>query len=93
MAAAEALKGNAMSKASTIIVKNPATDEILGEVAKLSLKEGKEAIARAKRAKANWAATPLEKRVEILKRFQHLLVEQTDELCELITKENGKTIT
>ena len=81
-----------MSKVSTIIVHNPATDEILGEVPKLSLKEGKQAIERAKRAKAKWAATPLENRISILKRFQHLLVEQTDEFCELISRENGKTL-
>lgn len=72
---------------------NPATGEIIGQVALADNQEVATAIAAAKAAFPSWAATPAAQRTQILFKFNHLLHQHLDELAELITREHGKTLT
>jgi acyl-CoA reductase-like NAD-dependent aldehyde dehydrogenase len=75
-----------------IVVKNPATGEVLAQLKSHSFDEGKDAIRRAHVAQKKWEATPLHKRIETLKQFQYALVDHAKEVAELIAKENGKPL-
>lgn len=74
----------------TLITTNPATGEKLGELACATPEDVHEAVRRAREAQPKWAALPVRKRVEVLKRFQKLLRDRSDELAQLISREAGK---
>ena len=75
---------------STIVSTNPATGEVLAELACASPDEVQSAVLRAKQAQPEWQATPVRQRVALLRRFQRLLSEQRDEVADLISREAGK---
>ncbi|MCZ7587148.1 MAG: aldehyde dehydrogenase family protein [Deltaproteobacteria bacterium] len=76
-----------------IKVHNPATGEEIGEVRNHSFEEGKAALDRARAAQARWAATPIAQRADIIRGFQQALVRRSEEVCDLIARENGKPLT
>src|SRR5947209_5449631 len=76
--------------ASTIAVRNPATDEVIGEIPCMSAAEIAAAVEHARAAQARWAATPIAQRLRVLRRFQQLLAEQKDAVAGIITREAGK---
>ncbi len=76
-----------------IVVRNPATGEVLGDVKSFTFEEGVEAIKRAKAAQKKWAAKSFAERSAVLKRFQFALVDRANEVCQLIARENGKPLT
>ncbi|WP_062465795.1 CoA-acylating methylmalonate-semialdehyde dehydrogenase [Demequina maris] len=71
---------------------NPATGEVVGEVAFASVTETEAAIAAAKAALPGWRATGLVRRADVFFRMRHLLVERQDELAAIITREHGKVL-
>ncbi|WP_111291128.1 CoA-acylating methylmalonate-semialdehyde dehydrogenase [Bacillus safensis] len=74
-------------------VYNPATGKIIAEVP-LSKKEDVErAVQASKEAFSSWSKTPVPRRARILFKYQQLLVEKWEELAELVTLENGKSLT
>lgn len=73
-------------------VYSPSTGQKIATVPYASAEEVDEAVQLAKVAASKWADTSVGKRVEVLFKFRQLLVEHTDELAQLIGKENGKTI-
>jgi len=75
---------------SSIASVNPATGEVLGELACASPEEVQSAVSRAKAAQPQWQATPVNDRVAVLRRFQQLLSEKRDEAASLICREAGK---
>ncbi len=75
---------------STIVSTNPASGEVLAELACASPSEVRDAVLRAKQAQPAWQATPVRERIEMLRRFQRLLSEQRDQVAELICREAGK---
>jgi succinylglutamic semialdehyde dehydrogenase len=50
------------------------------------------AVAAARRAQPGWAATPLERRVDLLRAWQQVTVRHADRIAGLITDEMGKTL-
>ncbi|TDQ41026.1 CoA-acylating methylmalonate-semialdehyde dehydrogenase [Aureibacillus halotolerans] len=76
----------------TVEVVNPATNETLGVVPLSTGADVDKAVEAAKRAFPEWSNTAVPKRSRILFAYQQLLVEHWDELAELITKENGKSL-
>jgi len=74
----------------TLAVNDPATGKPIGEVPIHSLREVQEAAQRARAAQPRWAATPLRRRMEILREFQRLLCEQKAQVTSVITREAGK---
>jgi len=75
---------------STIVSTNPATGEVLAELACASPSDVQGAVLRAKQAQPAWEATPVRQRVATLRRFQRLLSEQRDQVADLICREAGK---
>ncbi len=69
---------------------NPATGEVIAEVALASKATVEEAIASAEAAFPAWRNTPPAKRAQIMFRFKALLEENKDEICALISAEHGK---
>jgi acyl-CoA reductase-like NAD-dependent aldehyde dehydrogenase len=74
----------------TIVSANPATGEVLAELACASPSDVQGAVVRAKEAQSGWEATPVGERVAVLRRFQRLLSEQRDQVADLICREAGK---
>ena len=80
------------SHTKTSPIHNPATGEVIGELAHATAEEVETIIASAKKASESWSQVSLARRTEILFRFRELLVQHTDELAEIITREHGKVI-
>ncbi len=75
---------------STIISTNPATGEKLAELQCATPEAVHEAVRRARQAQPAWQALSVAERVAVLKRFQHLLSEQREQVATLISREAGK---
>ncbi len=77
---------------NTIVSVNPATGEVLGELVCTTAEEVRSAVLRAKQAQPAWQATPVKRRVEVLRRFQQLLQQRSQEVATLICREAGKPV-
>jgi acyl-CoA reductase-like NAD-dependent aldehyde dehydrogenase len=75
---------------STIISTNPATGEKLAELQCATPEAVHEAVRQARRAQPAWQALPVAERAALLKRFQHFLSEQREQVATLISREAGK---
>ncbi len=73
-------------------VKNPALDEVIGEVPMSTEAEVNQAVAAAKEAFGEWRTTPPVSRARYLLRLVELMEENFEELSVVQTKEHGKTI-
>jgi len=73
-------------------VYNPATGEVQSKVALASAAEVRTAVENSRDALQSWAHTPPARRAQVMFKFRDLLVQHTDELAELISKEHGKTL-
>jgi malonate-semialdehyde dehydrogenase (acetylating)/methylmalonate-semialdehyde dehydrogenase len=73
-------------------VHNPSTGEVIAQVPMCGAKEVDQAVAAARKAFASWSITPAPKRAVVMFRFRELLSNYFDDLCALLTRENGKTI-
>ncbi len=71
---------------------NPATGEVIGEVRGFTEDEARAAVERAKKAQRLWSARGIDERVAVIRRFQHVLTDRAEEVCELIAMENGKPL-
>jgi len=76
----------------TFPIRNPATGEIIDTVPQAGPEDVRQAIAIARCGRAVMAGLPAHRRSAILKRTADLIGEHFDELVELLTRENGKTI-
>jgi malonate-semialdehyde dehydrogenase (acetylating)/methylmalonate-semialdehyde dehydrogenase len=74
-------------------VMNPATGEQIAEVGFASAADVDKAVASAKAAAHEWRSTPLSRRAEVLFRFRELIVQHKQQFAEVISRENGKTMT
>jgi malonate-semialdehyde dehydrogenase (acetylating)/methylmalonate-semialdehyde dehydrogenase len=73
-------------------VTNPATGEIVRQVALAGKRTVQEAIAAAASAFPEWRNTPPLKRARIMFEFKRLLDEHADAIVALITEEHGKVL-
>lgn len=76
-----------------ISVINPATEQIIQKIPVDDDAAVSEKAVRARAAQPSWAATPIDKRIELLNNFKDLLVEKVDTLAKTLTAETGKPIT
>jgi succinate-semialdehyde dehydrogenase / glutarate-semialdehyde dehydrogenase len=76
----------------TIPVEDPATGEMLVEVADASTDDAKAALDAAVQAGPDWASHPPRERGEILRRAFEAIMSREDELALLMTLEMGKPI-
>jgi acyl-CoA reductase-like NAD-dependent aldehyde dehydrogenase len=75
-----------------IEVVNPATEEVVGTVPGADAATVNEAVAAAKRAFPEWAATDAERRAHVLTRAAELIEEHASELAATLTAEQGKPL-
>lgn len=73
-------------------VENPATLAVLEHVRDHDIDEARAAVDAAAEAFQSWATTPPRVRSDILRRAHELMLRDRDELAELITAENGKSL-
>ncbi|WP_288783130.1 NAD-dependent succinate-semialdehyde dehydrogenase [uncultured Microbacterium sp.] len=76
----------------TFPVHDPATGDVLVEIADASPEDGIRALDAAVEAQDDWAATPPRTRSDILRRAFDLLMERADEFALLMTLEMGKPL-
>jgi malonate-semialdehyde dehydrogenase (acetylating)/methylmalonate-semialdehyde dehydrogenase len=77
---------------ASVDVTNPATGEVLAVHPMSDAEDIEEVVASASEAFNTWRRVPVPARASILFRYRHLLTEATNDLAEIITAENGKTI-
>jgi succinate-semialdehyde dehydrogenase/glutarate-semialdehyde dehydrogenase len=75
-----------------IDVVNPATEEVVGSVPSAAAADVELAVATAKRAFGEWAATDVEQRAHVLAKAASLIEENAAQLAALLTSEQGKPI-
>lgn len=75
-----------------VLVTNPATGVVIGQVPNLGGGETREAINAAQVAGRNWAARTAKERSQILRRWFELIMENQDDLGAILTAEQGKPL-
>ena len=73
-------------------VSNPATGDIITEVAKVGAEETRRAIEAAELAMIQWRATPAKQRAQIMRRWFDLIMANQEDLARIMTIEQGKTL-
>ena len=76
----------------TIVVRNPATGEAIGEVPALGTAETRRAIEAAHRAQPAWRAATAKERSVILRRLNDLMLANAEDLAVIMTAEQGKPL-
>ncbi|SDR43169.1 succinate semialdehyde dehydrogenase [Paraburkholderia fungorum] len=84
--------GEWYDSASTYPVLNPATGEVIAQVAKGGADETAQAIACAAKAFPAWRALTAKERSVRVKRWGELMLENRDALAELLSLEQGKPL-
>lgn len=80
------------SAGETLAVINPATEDVIGTVAKASDGDLEEAVAAAHRGFLIWRKVPAFERARIMLRASALLREREDQIARLISIEQGKPL-
>src|SRR2546428_11275836 len=81
------------SSERTVSNLNPAaTDDVLGTVRQATREEARAAVEAAADAFHGWRATPAPARGKIVARAARLMEEHKEELAQILTREEGKTI-
>ncbi|RAR64547.1 methylmalonate-semialdehyde dehydrogenase [acylating] [Onishia taeanensis] len=86
------INGQSQTSEATLPVTNPATGQVIRQVAKADAAIVERAIAAAREAFPAWRDTPPAKRAQVMYRFKQLLEEHADRLVQLISEEHGKTV-
>ena len=76
----------------TVAVNDPATGEVIREIADATVDDGIAAMDAAADAFPSWAATPARERAEIQRRAFDLLQERKEDIALLMTLEMGKPL-
>ena len=80
------------AEAARDAVIDPASGQVVAEVARGTREDARRAIEAADAAGKAWAATPAKTRAKILRRWNDLIVEHVDDLAILLTSEQGKPL-
>lgn len=75
-----------------IVVTDPATEAVIGDVPDLGAADAEHAIAAANRAFAHWRRTPALQRATVLRRWAALMMLHQADLALLLTAEQGKPL-
>jgi succinate-semialdehyde dehydrogenase / glutarate-semialdehyde dehydrogenase len=76
----------------TFAVDNPATGEVIAEVAKAGAAETEQAIIAAEAAMVSWKEKTAKERANLLRRWFELMIENQDDLAQILTAEQGKVL-
>jgi len=77
---------------TTLPVINPATEEIVAEVAQVSSADVDRAVAAARAAFPGWSATPVASRAQMLDKIHELILERKEQLAQVLSLEMGAAI-
>ncbi|AKC41687.1 NAD-dependent succinate-semialdehyde dehydrogenase [Mycobacteroides chelonae] len=77
----------------TFPVVDPATEEVLADVANMDGRAALTALSNAVAVQRSWASTSPQQRADILMRAYTLMIESTEDLALLMTLEMGKPLT
>lgn len=77
---------------ATLTVYNPATGDVVAEVAKVGQLETRRAIEAAERAMGTWKTLSAKNRANILRRWYDLMMAHQEDLARIMTAEQGKTL-
>ncbi|MCJ8205054.1 aldehyde dehydrogenase family protein [Pseudomonas sp. RGM2987] len=77
---------------ATLPVVNPATEEVIAEVARGSSEDVDRAVAAARAAFPGWSATPVDSRALILGKIHELILERQEALAQALSLEMGAAI-
>jgi acyl-CoA reductase-like NAD-dependent aldehyde dehydrogenase len=80
-----------MEDVSPLLFTNPATGEIFGQVEQATPAAVAQALEDLRTAAPVWRARSVADRVRVLRRFQHTLIEATEEITEVINADCGKS--
>ncbi len=80
------------SSGARFAVKNPATGDVIAEVADLDETDVREAIEAADRAWGPWRAKTAKERSAIMRRWYELMMAAQEDLAQLMTAEQGKPL-
>lgn len=72
---------------------NPADSQVIGNVGISTAQDVEMAVEAAQAAFPAWSAMTIKQRTTIMMKFYSLVQENSQELAEMIVKENGKNIT
>ena len=76
----------------TFPVRNPATQEVIADVASMGAAETRRAIEAAEAAQKPWAARSAMERAVILRKWNDLILENVEDLAIIMTQEQGKVL-
>lgn len=76
----------------SFVVKNPATGEVIAQVADVGVVEARRAIQAAASAQPAWAQKPAKERSCLLRRWFDLVMKNQKDLAQLLTAEQGKPL-
>ena len=76
----------------TLAVTNPATGELIAEVAKCGTAETRRMIEAAAAAQKLWAQSAVKERAAVLRRWFNLVMENQEDLAQILTAEQGKSL-
>jgi succinate-semialdehyde dehydrogenase/glutarate-semialdehyde dehydrogenase len=76
----------------TFAVTNPATGEVVAEVAKCGAAETRRAIEAAEKAQVEWRQRTANDRSSLLRRWFELMMEHQEDLARIMTAEQGKPL-
>lgn len=86
------IDGRWVSSVERRAVLDPASGEVIDNVALAGEAECDAAVAAAYAAFPGWAATPARQRAEILRRAWEIMTAESDDIARIITRENGKVL-
>ncbi|WP_062381092.1 aldehyde dehydrogenase family protein [Pseudomonas abietaniphila] len=80
------------ARAATLPVVNPATEEVVAQVARGSAEDVDRAVAAARAALPGWAACPPVARAQVLDKIHALILERKEQFAQALTLEMGAAI-
>ncbi len=86
------INGQWITAEKTFTVKNPATNEVIGEVPDLDETHTRQAIEAASEAFPAWRGLPAKQRSKILRKWFNLIMANRTDLGKLLTAEQGKPL-
>jgi len=86
------IDGAAVAGAEYFETVNPATQEVLAQVARGGAKEVDAAVAAAKAAFPKWAGRPAAERAKLLRKLGDLIASQVPEIAKTETRDTGQVI-
>jgi succinate-semialdehyde dehydrogenase/glutarate-semialdehyde dehydrogenase len=84
--------GDWRENAKTFAVKNPATGDLVADVADMGPETMREAIDLAYAAQKAWAVRTAKERCTVLLKWQQLMLDNTEDLARILTAEMGKPL-